>query len=282
MKLAHLTSRLGYESDSLRRHSLVVKYTDSENQVSSFSIQSWESNLMTENLQSINGGTPSNPSNSSNQDTSNIEDTTQLPKITSFAEYQNANITRLNEAIEGKSAEESLKYLESIIETFSFEIWERKEKSFAAEVLKNQIKKTVDAEKHKILPDYDPTKLSKTSRPKKIKTSSETSTDKTIALFMKMGISESDATEMIKKSIAQTYEKGLSKLPSVTEPEIKAKFKKCWKCNGFNTPDMNECMLCKSNLRECEYCNSVTTSKDSKTCKDHDKDGNIVENNEVK
>lgn len=276
MKLAHLTSRLVTES-ILRRHELIAKYADSLGSVSSFSLSSWESNLMTENLPSI--VIPLNVDNAQHGGQSIVETNnteTQLPKITSFAEYQNSNIQRLSEAIEGKSGEEALKYLESVIETFSFEIWERKEKSFAAEILKNQIKKTVDTEKRKILPDYDPSLLSKTSRPKKIKTSSETSNDKTIALFMKMGISESDAQEMIKKSIAQTYEKGMSKLPSVSEPEIKAKFKKCWKCNGFNTPNMNECMLCKSNLRECEYCNSITTSKDSTTCKDHDSKGNVI------
>lgn len=284
MILKHLSSRLIPES-SLRRHELVAKFSDSDNQVSSIAIQSWESNLMTENLpsntildnaQHLDSSTQSDistPALTSDTTITDNSEPTVIDKITSFAEFQNANIQRLSEAIEGKTPIQALEYLENVIEGFSFEIWERKEKSFAAEILKNQIRKTVDAEKHKILPDYNPSNLSKTSRPKKVKTSSEVSSDKTIALFQKMGISESDAAEMIKKTISQTYEKGLSKL-SIPSNLDKPTFRKCSKCSALNPVSMTECMICKTNLKECEYCSNVTKDKDSKTCSEHDKNGN--------
>jgi len=245
------------------------------------SIQSWTSTFERENLMTDTSSIPiendaqhGNQSSSSESENNQAESnqTTNLvnneipakDSIDSFEKFQQSNIMKLSEAIAGKSPQESIQYLNDVQEAFAFEIWERKEKSWSAELLKNQIKKSVDSEKTKILPSYDPSLLSKTSRPKKIKTSSEQSKDKTIAMFAKLGISPEDAQLAIKSMISQTYEMASAKqLPKVAE------FKKCPKCSALNPSSLNECMICKTNIKECEYCKEFTSSKESKTCSEH-------------
>lgn len=197
----------------------------------------------------------------------------QKDSIASFEDFQNANIARLSEAIADKTPMEAIAYLNQVQEGFAFEIWERKEKSFAAELLKNQIKKTVESEKGKILPSYSPENLSGPKRPKKIKSETESTKDKTLQLFMKAGISQSDAEAMIAKSLKETFEKGLNKL---SIPATETKYRKCPKCNGLNPMTLTECMICKTNIKECEYCSNFTTAKESKTCKVHDSKGNLI------
>jgi len=193
---------------------------------------------------------------------------TDMTEIKSFEDFQNANIQRLSEAIAGKSSQEALEYLSGVIEGFAFEIWEKKEKSWAAEVLKNQIKKTVEVEKSRILPDYNPANLSKVSRKSKSKTGSEVKGDKTIALFGKLGISEADAADAIKKMLAQTFEMGLGKHSTPV-----SKFKICTKCKAMNTESMTNCMVCSTSLEvtqptECEFCKNPRIQGQS-YCTDH-------------
>jgi ribosomal protein L40E len=251
-------------------YEIVAKYSDEIQDVSSFALVTWDSDMTTENLQSNKSDSVMiNLQPSDVNPESKVSEPIELkPKsISNFAEFQNANIARLSEAINGKSAEEAIAYLNSVQEAFAFEIWERKEKSWAAETLKSQIKKSVEAEKGKILPDYNPANLSKTTRTKKAKTSSEQNTDKTIALFMKLGISEDDAKAAIAKTIADTFKMSSDKV--IPDVESKPKFNTCSKCKALNPIGMNECMICKSNLRVCEYCDSITIDKDSKTCETH-------------
>lgn len=232
--------------------------------------------MTTENLQSNNSSgvtinlSPSDVNPSTQSNGSEIKPL-EPKSISNFAEFQNANIARLSEAIAGKSSEEAIAYLNSVQEAFAFEIWERKEKSWAAETLKSQIKKSVETEKGKILPDYNPANLSKTTRTKKVKTSSEQSSDKTIAMFMKLGISEDDAKAAIAKTIADTFKMSSDKL--IPDVESKPKFNTCSKCKALNPLSMSECMICKGNLRVCEYCDSITMDKDSKTCEAHKNEG---------
>jgi hypothetical protein len=174
-------------------------------------------------------------------------------KITTFAEFQTSNIKAFGDEIVGMSAEEALAHLQKITDRFDYEIWERKEKSWAAETLKNQIRKTVESEKRKILPDYDPKKLSAPSKTKH-KTEAEETKDKTIKMFQKMGISASDAESLIKKTLAQTYEIASAKL----EP-AKVSFKVCPKCKGYNPLANDKCMICKTALLTCEACPNVVS-----------------------
>lgn len=247
-----------YENSASQSYELIAKISDSQS-VSNLFISCWESKSMDtkDDAPVIDSAIQSNQDN-------------KIPEkgsIDSFEAFQNANIQRLSEAIAGKSGQEAIEYLNGIQEAFAFEIWERKEKSWAAELLKNQIRKTVESEKSKILPSYSPELLSKTSKTRKsAKLDHKDAKDKTIALFMKSGISESDAMELIAKTIRQTYEMGLGK---VSTPAPSTTFKKCVKCNALNPVGMNECMICKSNIKECEYCSSYTISKDDKTCEAH-------------
>lgn len=183
--------------------------------------------------------------------------------ITSFADFQNANIARLSEAIEGKTPQEAIDYLNQVQERFAFEIWERKEKSWAAEHLKNEIKAKVEKRKGEILPSYQPEKLSGVKRSKKIKTESENTKDKTVALFTKMGISAADADAAIKKMMAETFQLASGKVstPDTSKPLPV----KCPKCNAFILAG-NRCMICKTEVLECEVCGSkVSSLVDTKT-----------------
>lgn len=210
----------------------------------------------------------------------NMSDKTEddRKKISTFAEFQNANIARLRDVIVGKSAEESLEYLQGVIESFSFEIWERKEKSYAAELLKNEIKKRIDVEKGKILPDYDPKALSKitrTAKAKKEPTVRETKEEKLIKLFMVSGLSRDDAESEMRKlvdtSLAQTYEKGLG---SSSEPEKAEVFQTC-ACGAMNFTKSDRCMICNAWLVECEFCKNIS-EVDTKRCLEHKLEGKKV------
>jgi len=193
-------------------------------------------------------------------------------KMRMFADFQNANIARLRDVIVGKTAEESLEYLQGVIESFSFEIWERKEKSYAAELLKQEIKKKIDAEKQKILPDYNPANLSKINRKakgaKKEPSERETKEEKLVKLFMSTGLSRSDAEDEMRKlvdtSLSQTYEKGLG---NSSEPAKTEQHQMC-KCGALNFMKSDRCMICNTWLKECEFCKNVS-EPDSKTCAEH-------------
>ena len=263
--ITRIVKSKSYDNSASQSYELQFKIADKES-TSNIFISSWESVMSESTSEQSNDAPVLEPASNTNQDI-------KIPNkgsIDSFEAFQNANITRLSEAITGKSGPEAIEYLNGVQEAFAFEIWERKEKSWAAELLKNQIKKTVDAEKSKILPSYDPTLLSKVSKPRKIKTSSEATKDKTIALFMKSGISQADAEAMIAQTIKQTYEMGLGK---ISTPSPSTTFKKCLKCSALNPSNMNECMICKNNIKECEYCSSYTMDKDSKTCEAHKNEG---------
>jgi hypothetical protein len=165
--------------------------------------------------------------------------------IKSFADFQNANIARLRDAVMGKSGEEALAYLQEVIEGFAFEIWERKEKSWAAQVLINEIKKTVETEKQKILPEYNPANLSKaTRRTKAIPTSAEEKKTKTVKMLEKLGISAADAEQAIKDMMAQTFQHGLGN----TSTPATDTFNKCKHCGAFNSKDMKNCMVCQETI----------------------------------
>lgn len=207
-----------------------------------------------------------------------MENETEHKKISTFADFQNANIARLRDVIVGKSAEESLEYLQGVIESFTFEIWERKEKSYAAEILKNEIKKKIDIEKNKILPDYDPSALSKINRKGKAKkepTVRESKEEKLIKLFMSTGLSRDDAeTEMRKlvdTSLTQTYEKGLGVSSEPAKAEV---FQMC-KCGALNFTKADRCMICNNWLVECEFCKNVS-EPDTKRCLEHKLEGKKV------
>jgi hypothetical protein len=210
----------------------------------------------------------------------NMSDKTeeQQKKISTFADFQNANISRLRDVIQGKTAEESLEYLQGVIESFSFEIWERKEKSYAAELLKNEIKKKIDVEKGKILPDYNPAALSKISRTAKAKkepTVRETKEEKLIKLFMVSGLSRDEAEGEMRKlvdtSLSQTYEKGLG---TSSEPAKTEEYQIC-KCGAFNFTKSDRCMVCNTWLVECEFCKNLS-EVDTKRCLEHKLEGKKV------
>lgn len=206
----------------------------------------------------------------------NMTNEIKADSIKTFADFQTANIQRLSEAIKDKTPQQALEYLNEIQEAFNYEIWLNKEKSWAAETLKGLIKKSVETEKHKILPEYNPANLSKVSRAKspKIKTVGKTKEDSSIALFKALGISEADAKIAIEEMRADSFKKGLANNnPKVEEP----KYKECPKCSALNPLEFGDCMICGTNVRECEFCSNFTTSKDSKVCKGHDSKGNVIE-----
>lgn len=212
-----------------------------------------------------------------NMDDTKSED--EQKQIKYFADFQNANIARLRDVIVGKTAEESLEYLQGIIESFSFEIWERKEKSYAAERLKNEIKKKIDIEKSKILPDYDPTALSKISRTAKAKKEPsvrETKEEKLIKLFMVSGLSRDEAEGEMRKlvdtSLSQTYEKGLG---ASSEPAKTEQYGICPECKAFNFTKADRCMVCNAWLVECEFCKNLS-EVDTKRCLEHKNEGKKV------
>lgn len=180
--------------------------------------------------------------------------------LKTFGDFQTANIERLSEAVKGMSKEEAIEYLEGVIRGFTFEIWERKEKSFAASVLQNQIKNQVEKEKRNILPEYNPANLSKVTR--KIKEGK----DKNVAGLVKtLGISEFEAENLIKNMVSDTFKKGLGN----SSVPIETSFKDCPKCKAFNRASSLECMICGGNLRVCDYCKEISTSKESGTCENH-------------